>query len=173
MKRSKIELLPETIRVELQKMLINQAFSGYRDLADWLHGQGYAISHAAIHRFGQKFEERSKALKLVTEQARVWIEAAPDDEAAISEALLRMTQEKVFKLLLEAEIDPATVNFATLVRQVGELARVQVYRSRHVAEIRREIAARAAEVVGREAKRGGLSVDKVEAIRREILGIDA
>lgn len=173
MKRSKVDLLPQEVRAELERRLLGQAFGGYDELVEWLGGQGYEISRSAVHRFGQRFEERAKALRLVTEQAKVLVEAAPDDESAVSEALIRLTQEKCFTLLLEAEIDPAKVNFPKLVQNIGQLTRAQVYRSKHAADIRRETATQAAEVAGREARNAGLSADKVDAIRREILGIAA
>lgn len=172
-RRSSIDLLPEAVRQELERRLLAQAFGGYEALADWLAEQGFEISKSAVHRFGQRFEERAQALRMVTEQARALVEAAPDDESAVSEALIRLTQEKCFTLLLDAEIDPANVNFPKLVQNVAHLTRAQVYRSKHVAEIRRETATQAAEVAGREAKNAGLSADKVDAIRREILGIAA
>lgn len=170
-RRSQVELLPDAIRQELERRLLDNAFSGYESLSAWLGEQGFEISKSAVHRFGQSFEERAKALRMATEQAKVLMEAAPDDESALGAALVRLTQEKCFAILLEAEIDPSKVNFPKLVQQIGQLTRADVYRNKHAAEIRREAVARAAEVAGQEAKSAGLSAETVEAIRKKVLGI--
>lgn len=168
--RSKIDLLPEEVRAELDARLIRSGFSGYRDLADWLTGQGFEIKKSALQSYGAQFEDRIGALKLATEQARAIVAESPDDEGAMSEALMRLVQEKLFGVLLEMEVDPKKINLAGMARSIAELGRASVTQKKYAQEVR-ERARAAADAASRIAKRGGLSADAVTEIRSAILGI--
>jgi hypothetical protein len=52
-----------------------------------------------LHRYGQDFAEQLDTLMLVTEQAKAVVEAAPDSEGAVNDALMRVTQEELFLIL--------------------------------------------------------------------------
>src|SRR5690606_6677096 len=119
-------LLPEAIRGELDGRLVAGGFAGYEALSDWLGEQGFEISKSALHRYGAQFEDRVSALKLATDQARAIVAESPDDEGTMSEALMRLVQEKLFSILLEMEVDPAKVNLNSLARSVAELGRASV-----------------------------------------------
>lgn len=162
--------LPQEIRAELDKRLVESSFSGYVALSDWLKKQGFEISKSAIHNYGQKFEERVKSLKVATEQARAIVAESPDDEGAMGEALMRLVQEKVFGVLLELEVDPDDVNISSLTKSIAQLGRTSIAQKKWMAEVR-EKSKLAADVATRIAKKGGLSPTAIETIRREILGI--
>jgi Protein of unknown function (DUF3486) len=51
--RSKVAMLPEEVRTELERRIIERSFSGYQDLADWLQTKGYQIAHDSVQRHGQ------------------------------------------------------------------------------------------------------------------------
>ena len=42
--RSKVAKLPASIRSELDRLIVEGAFSGYQALAEWLQAQGYQIA---------------------------------------------------------------------------------------------------------------------------------
>ncbi|HEU4601566.1 MAG TPA: DUF3486 family protein [Steroidobacteraceae bacterium] len=168
--RSKIEQLPDAVRTELDSRLIQSGFSGYRDLAEWLTSQGFEIKKSALQTYGARFEDRISALKLATDQARAIVAESPDDEGAMSEALMRLVQEKLFSVLLEIEIDPAKINLNSLARSIAELGRASVTQKKYAQEVR-ERAQAAAETAEKIAKRGGLSSASVNEIRSAILGI--
>lgn len=132
--RSKVELLPDAVRTELEQRLIASSFSNYQALADWLQEQGFEIHKAAVHRFGQKFEDRIRALKVATDQARAIVEASPDEDNALNEALVRMAQEKAFNLLVDMEVDPDKIDFPKLMRSVADLGRSSVLQKRFAVE---------------------------------------
>lgn len=138
--RSKVEMLPEDVRTELEQRLIASSFSGYDALAEWLQQQGFEIHKASIHRFGQKFEDRVRALKAATDQARAIVEASPDDDGAMNEALMRLAQQKAFDLLMDLEIDPETIEFPKMVRAIADLGRSSVVQKRFAAETAERIA---------------------------------
>lgn len=171
--RSAVEQLPDDVRTQLNSRLIDAGFANYEQLAEWLGEQGYQISKSAVHRYGQRFEQRLSALKVATEQARALTEAAPDDEGAMSDALIRLVQEKLFSILIDLDVESISkVNLSSLTKGISSLARATVKQKEWMLEMRakaEEAATRAEKI----ARKGGLSKDAVEQIRREILGIAA
>ena len=173
-RRSSIETLPAELKAWLDGALVAGGFADYRELAAELTARGYPRSKSAVHRYGEKFEERIAQLKVATEQARAIVTASPDDEGAMADALMRLVQERMFTVLRELEVDPAehTLNLPKAARAIADLARASVTQKKWVSEVREKTRA-AAESVEQLAAKGGLSADAVQAIRREILGIAA
>ena len=169
-KKSTVETLPKEVKEWLDRALVESNFSGYKLLAEEMKARGYEISKSAIHRYGQDFEDRLKTLKMVTEQARAVVQAAPDEDGAVNDALVRLTQAKLFGVLMEIEVDPETVDLAKLAKAVAELGKASVMQKRWLSEVRAKAEAAAANVE-KIAKKGGLSSASVEQLRREILGI--
>ena len=168
--RSKVELLPDAVLNELNERLVKGRFSGYVALSDWLKGEGYEIGKSALHEYGQSYEDKLGRLKLAGEQARAIVAAAPDDEGAMNEALMRLIQEKLFGILMDMNVDVKRINISSLAKSVAELARASVTQKKY-AETVREKAKAAVASIERIAKKGGLSKGAVAEIRREILGI--
>ena len=170
-KKSTVDTLPRAVKEWLDHTLVESNFSGYQLLAEELKGRGYEISKSAIHRYGQDFEKRLQTLKLATEQAKAIVDSSPDDEGAVSEALMRLVQEKLFQVMLEFQVDPdKPLNIASAAKAVAELSRATVNQKKWQAEVRARAEAAAANVE-KIAKKGGLSAESVEQLRREILGI--
>ncbi len=170
-KRSKIEGLPTAVKEWLDAALVEGNFSGYEQLEAELKQRGFDIGKSSIHRYGSQFEQRLATLKMASQQARAIVEAAPDDEGAVSEALMRLVQEKLFQVMLDFEVDPRKpLNIASAAKAIADLSRATVGQKKRLAEVR-EKARNAAEAVTQVAKKGGLSAEAVNTIRREILGI--
>lgn len=168
--RSKIELLPDPVRDELNTRLIGGAFSGYTELEDWLRGIGFEIGKSSIHRYGTKLDQRMAELKSATEQAKALVNAAPDESADMSEALMRLMQQKLFTLLMEMDVDPEDASLAAIAKAMAPLARASIALKQHQAATA-EKAAAAANAADQIAKRGGLSADAAAELRAAILGI--
>lgn len=168
--RSKVNALPKAVKEWLDRALVDGNFGGYEALAAELKAKGYDISKTGLHRYGQAFEERMKMLKVSTEQARAVVEASPDDEDHMSQAILRVTQEKLFTLLMAMEVDPDTVDITKITHALTALTRS----STAVKDYARKVKAKAAEAaadVGDTLKGAGLSNEAVEAIKQRILGV--
>lgn len=161
--------MPAEIKEWLDRALAENNFSDYEVLAEELKARGYAISKSALHRYGQAFETRLSALKMASEQARAVVAAAPDEEGAVNEALMRLVQEHLFKLLMAEE---GEFDLPKVARAVAELGRATVTQKKWQAEVRARAEAAAA-AVEKIAKKGGLSAESVDQLRREILGIAA
>lgn len=155
----------------LDQALVQNNFSQYELLSAELKKRGCEISKTGLHRYGQEFEERLKTLRMVTEQARAVVQASPDDDGAVNDALVRLTQEKMFGILMEINVDPDTVDLAKLARAVAELGKASVAQKRWQMEARKQALEEAAKEAGIAAKSVGLTDDAVEQIKRRILGI--
>lgn len=141
-KRSKVEALPKALKDWLDAELVKRGFADYNQLAADLQAQGAEVSKSSLHRYGSKFEERMAQLKVSVDQAKALVAASPDDEGAMSEALIRLTQDKLFQILVELEVDPAKVNLSGLTRSIAELARSSVGQKKWQMEMRAKAAER-------------------------------
>ncbi|MCC8341602.1 DUF3486 family protein [Pseudomonas stutzeri] len=165
--RSKVATLPAEVKAWLDQALAENNFSDYEALAQELTERGYAISKSALHRYGQNFEERLSALKMASEQARAVVAAAPDEEGAVNEALMRLVQEHLFKLLMS---EGDQIDLPKVAKAVAELGKASIAQKKWQAEVRAKAEAAATEVE-KIAKKGGLDAETVAEIRREILGV--
>ncbi len=165
--RSKVSGLPAEVKNWLDQSLVENNFSGYESLSAELAARGYSIGKSALHSYGQNFEERLSALKVASEQARAVVAAAPDEEGAVNEALMRLVQEHLFKLLMS---DGNQIDLPKVAKAVAELGRASVVQKKWQAEVRSKAEA-AASQVEKIAKKGGLDAATVAEIRREILGV--
>lgn len=159
-RRSKVVGLPKSVKEWLDRALVEGNFSGYELLAAELKERGHELSKSSIHRYAQGFEERLRTLKLVSEQARAVVAASPDDEGAVSEALMRLTQEKLFSVMIDLQVDPdKPMNLASAAKAVAELSRATVTQRKWLAEKRSRF-----ERIDREVGAGKLT--PAEALRR-------
>lgn len=164
--RSKVEQLPTDVREELDRRLQSNGFANYVQLSEWLAEKGYPIGKSALHSYGQDFEARLGSLRKVTEQARIIVSENPDDDGAVNDALIRLTQEKVFGLLIDMEIDPEDVDLVKLTRAIADLSRASVSQKKLAREIRAEVADEAEAAV----KEMGLTADRAAELRHKLLG---
>lgn len=167
--RSKISKLPKPVKDWLDKALIENSFGGYELIATELKERGYDLSKSAIHRYGQEFEDKLLAIKIATEQARAITDAIPDDAGAMNDALIRLVQQKAFDTLVKME-EGASIKDIGLM--VARLSNATVNQKKFAEEVRAK-AAVAADAVEAIAKKGGLSAEAMDQIRRGILGIAA
>lgn len=171
MNRSKVFELPEEVRSQLDRRLIATGFRNYTELAEWLSAEGFGISRAAIGRYGKTFQEKVEAVQLATNQAKAIVAEIEDDEGAMSEALIRLMQEKAFSLLMKVgEIDVSTIDLADFGKMVSALTRASVKQKEFMADVRKKTAV-VAKSAEKRLKKAGLSPEVVADIKRQILGI--
>ncbi len=169
--RSKISQLPPEIQEELNKKLIENTFSGYDGLEDWLEGMGFQISKSAIHRHGQEFEKKLVALKLATDQAKAVVDGSPDDEGAMSEALIRLMQQKAFDTLMNLSGDQ-DISLTALGRMIADLSRASISQKKFMEEVRGKIAAKFQELKKEaKGKKSGLDRATLARAMKEIYGV--
>lgn len=150
-KRSKVDTLPRELKEWLDAELLRRGFADYVQLAADLQAKGAELSKSAIHRYGSKFEQRMAQLKVSTEQARAVVAASPDDEGAMNEALIRLTQDKLFGVLVDLDVDPESVNITKITKSIADLARSSITQKKWQIEVRTKAAERM-KAVEQEAK---------------------
>ncbi|MDH1105662.1 DUF3486 family protein [Pseudomonas otitidis] len=167
--RSKVAALPAEVKSWLDQVLVENNFSGYEALSAELAERGYSIGKSALHAYGQTFEDRLSRLRMASEQAKAVVTAAPDEEGAVNEALMRLVQEHLFNLLMT---EGGKVDLPKVAKAVAELGRASVVQKKWLAEVkaRAEVAAQAVEKI---VRKGGLNAETVNEIRRQILGVAA
>lgn len=174
--RSSIATLPENLRHELERKLAENGFANYTDLTEWLNNQGYQISRSAVHRYGQQVERRFAAIKASTEAARLIAEGAADEGDTRSEALVAMVQTELFEAMLEiSEMEDLTaVDRFSMVAKASKNIATLTSASTRLKEYQAKIRAKAqaaADEVAKAVKKGGLSDETADQIRKQILGI--
>ena len=176
----KIKKLPPDLKEQLDQMLTEGTLHSCRQLAKWLGDNGFEISHAAIHKYGQKFERRLDAIKMATEQARIVCEQFKDDDEQMQSALLRLVQTQLFEVLAvsndreqgtagQGGATVAPVNIGALARSVSGLARAETEHRKWAERAREKVAAVEKKV--EEARTKGLSKDAADQIRTVLMEI--
>jgi Protein of unknown function (DUF3486) len=180
----KIKRMPADLKQKLDKLLSDGTFHSCRQLAKWLGDNGFEISHAAIHKYGQKFERRLDAVRMATEQARIVCEQYKGDDTQMQSALMRLVQTQLFEVLTASNemgqgtakedggatvATVAPVNITALARSVSGLARAETEHRRWAERARAGVAE--AEKKVDEAQAKGLSKDAAAQIKAVLLEI--
>ena len=134
--RSKVHSLPPELKEWLDAELVKRGFGDYVQLAADLKARGADVSKSALQRYGSPFEQRMAQLKMASEQARALVDAAPDDEDKLGSAVVRMTQEKIFNLLMELDIKSEDVDVNKLFKNAAEIGKASVAHKRFGMEAR-------------------------------------
>ena len=176
--RSKVHTLPPELKEWLDAELVKRGFGDYIQLAADLKARGADVSKSALQRYGSPFEQRMAQLKMASEQARALVDAAPDEEDKLGSAVVRMTQEKIFNLLMELDIKAEDVDVNKLFKNAAEIGKASVTHKRFSMEARAAIEAEARRKVLEEQRarleampiKAGVTTETKAAIR-EALGI--
>src|SRR5438270_8118947 len=103
--RSKVVMLPATVRAEVDRLIVERAFSGYQALAKDLQAKGYHISDDSLQRYGVRLRHQLDALNLARYQAQVLAAAGKntgDTLATPTVTIARHIQQQVLSILPQA-----------------------------------------------------------------------
>lgn len=174
---SKIDLLPDEVRRELEEKIISNGFGGYIALSEWLAERGFAIGKSVLGVHGKKLERHIAAVKASTQAALALEEAARDDSDARSNAIYAQFQSGIFDALMaldEAEDEADPVKKLALLTKAGKdfaaIGRGNLARQRWAAEVRAKLDA-AREDVRRIAADAGVPDDVQAAIDARLMGV--
>jgi hypothetical protein len=183
-RRSKIAELPSEVIDDLNSKLIERGFSGYEDLVHWLKDMGYDISKSSLHRHGSALEnEFSEAMadaRRTRALARAARESEDGDGGELLEAASGIMQDNLLRLSLklknsEGKPEDAAKTLSLISRAFADIGRFDISRQKWQAEnearIRSEERQKAADAVAASAKQLGVSLETIEAIRRDVLGM--
>lgn len=99
--RSKVAMLPGDVRTELERRIIERAFSGYQDLAEWLQAQGYHIAHDSVQRHGSRLAQKFEAVERLTDEAEAIAAAAHHGDSSLVDITIQLIHQRVLSILLE------------------------------------------------------------------------
>jgi len=193
--RSKVAMLPEEVRTELERRIIERSFSGYHDLADWLRAQGYQIAHDSIQRHGARLGRQIEAMKQLTHEAHAIAAAIDKSDTTVVEVSIQLVHQRILAMLLEEPVssqessrvalrapEPDSLSrqalglpdLARMTRILADLNRINMARQRQAdaggAQARQPT--RAAGATHAKTSGKGLSEEAYHAIRNALLGID-
>ena len=138
-RRSKVHSLPPELKEWFDAELVRRGFGDYVQLAADLKERGAELSKSALQRYGSPFEQRLAQLKMASEQAKALVDSAPDDEDKLGAAVVRLTQEKIFSVLMELDIDPRDIDVNKLFKNAAEIGKASVTQKRLSLEVRAQV----------------------------------
>lgn len=177
-RESSIDQLSNDDKAWLDKRFMDQGFCGYEEIAAILQERGYNVSKSSVHRYGQKVEQKLAAVQASTQAAMMIADAAPDDSDMRSSAVLSLVQTELFNALValqeadNEDADPADriMLMAKAGKGIAEIAKASVNQKKWESEVKERVQA-AAKAVEKIVKKGGMSKDTVDEVKKEILGI--
>ncbi len=176
-KRSTVKALPKSVKNWLDTALVDNNFSGYRELEAELKTRGYDISKSAVHRYGQALERRLAAIRTSSEAAKVISQNFSDDKDRQGEAVLKMIQSEILNILVNLEEvkdedDPVKrmAKLSFIGKNISPMITAGINLKKYQAEVKAKAQA-AASAVEKVVKKNGLTADTADQIRQQILGI--
>ncbi len=173
--RNKVTTLPKSVRDWLDAKLADGSFSNYSLLTDELKARGFDLSRSSVHRYGSELEKTMALAKATVDQAKAVVRASPDEDDAMTAAIMRLTQQHTLQLLMSMKFDPTAaqdVDMNKLTLQVSRLVRSSLPLKNYQRE-QRERAALVAQEIGKEAKKLGASEATIKIWREKVLGVAA
>ena len=174
---SKIDLMDDGDRAELDRRIVANGFGGYVELSDWLAEQGYEIGKSAIGERGKRLKRKLGQIRASTEAARMIASAAPDDADERSNAIISLVQTEIFESLLQLEAatdeeDPAkrVEILGKAAKNIATLTRASVSRNKWAVEMRKKVDAASAEIK-KIASNAGVSEETMAAIDARLQGV--
>ena len=173
---SKIDLLPEDVRAELDQRLIQAGFGRCEDLSEWLWEKGFEIGKTTVNVRAQKLKRRLAAITASTEGAKILAKVAPDDADDRSNAILAIIQSELFDMLvdLDSAVDEENrVKRIELLNKVAKnaatLTRASVARNKWAVEVKQKALTEAANRVEVAAMARGMSREDATFWREQVL----
>jgi hypothetical protein len=188
--RSKIKTkVPANIRDEFDALLKANGFSDYRGLTDWLNerlkgsGLELTVSRTGAHKYGSELEKELDAsmaeANAVYQLAKLAMANHQDTEGVVRDATILALQTRLLRLtsaLRKAEeagddAHKLAETTAKIARAVADLSRTDILSQKYKAEITRQAALDAANLMAKSAKDAGVSEETIKRIRRDVLGM--
>jgi hypothetical protein len=180
--RPEISKLPAEILDALNQRLVDNAFSDYAGLSDWLGEQGFSIGPKAVWNYGSKLQQSmEKSLDKARQRmaiAKALRGASEEDKAALMEANEMVAMDQIMEMFEEvASFEPADRIQAVpkLVRAIADLNRSAIGSSKWKREVQDKIQATFSklETEASSGKPNGrkLDAETLKAVREEVYGL--
>lgn len=165
-RRSRVETeLPRELRDEANRLIL-EGFT-YEELAAWSVERGFDISRSSWGRYGKAFYESYQAVKRFEDQSRA-LSGEAGEGLTMEEAVSKMLLQRVMEALTLGKWD--VMDVPRLLSDVAKLQSSSISREKLKDDFARR-ARESADKVEAIVKKGGLSAETIQQIRKEILGI--
>lgn len=177
---SSIDLLPAEIKEQLQELLRDPRCSQLQATAKInaiLEAEGHddRLSKSSVNRYALRMEQVGAKLRQSREVAEMWVgKLGAQPQGQVGHLLNEMVRTLAFDCAMnlsegDEPIPPRMLkDLSIAVERLEKAASENVKREEDIRKQERE---RAADQAAKIAKKGGLSSDTVQEIRRQILGI--
>lgn len=180
--RSAIATLPDAVKDELNRKLLESGFGDLVALSAWLSEQGYQISKSSVGIYSKELKDSmEKSLSRARERmaiAKALKGASDEDKSALMEANEMVAMDQImdmFEYLGGLSGGDRMAALPKLVRAIADLNRSAVGSAKWKREFEGEIRKQANEAAAKQAvsaaKSAGVSEATIERIRREVLGM--
>lgn len=117
-----VKRLPENVRAEVDRRLIESGFSGYQALEDDLRARGYSkVSKSSLHRYGKAMEARLQIEHTAEELTALGIGAELTAELSGSATLVVVIDRRNQRARLVSVPVPAA-EVIQAVKRIGKIA---------------------------------------------------
>lgn len=161
-----IDELPPELKQEIDNLLV-QGDVTYDDIKEHLASKGFDISRSSIGRYGKEFFANYRKLRIIEEKSRTLVSEAGDG-MILDEAASKLFAQMILELQLEGKFD--LKKNSRILADFAKLQAASIMRERMKQDFAKKATVAANDVV-KIVKKGGLSEDKAEEIRKRILGI--
>jgi hypothetical protein len=178
MKPSLYSQLPEAVRKKVDTTIKEHNFANYDGMVATVnavlqeHGLEVSFTRSTLHRVAQDLRGILDQIRYTQEAANYLSEAFPDDDRTVSQASIRLIQDRLFRVAMESskeggELTPKELS--SIAKAMADLVRADITDSKYRNEVRSKTQSVADEVEA--IAQGGLSEDAAAIIRKKILGI--
>jgi len=174
---STYDQLPEAVKAEINDLIKEFKFSNYVALTEAVnarlaeYGLEVQFSKSALHRVGQDLKGVLESIRYSQEAAAYLAEAFPDEQRNLNRAAIALVQDKMFRLILEAQRSGAELSakeLASISRAIADLVRADVSESKYREEVRAKLQAKFVEL---EKPSRQLDPETLRVVREEIYGL--
>ena len=135
---SKIDELPESLRLEVERMLADTSHTS-EDISQFLKGEGYDISKSSVGRYATRTNNAMQRLLEAQAQTDRLIQVVKENpEADYTEAAIIMTMNGLLNKVATAEEEWDEMPLDKAGRLIASLSRTKVYKDRVRQEMKKK-----------------------------------
>ena len=180
--KSSIDKLPKKLREKLLAMLADPACTQAR-IVDAINADAgkKVVSESGVNRYAQKMRKFTEKNRQAREVAEAYLErCGADSRNKMGKVINEQIRLAAYDLMLEIdeirqdpEIDATALTDILLKvsKSLREIEQAEKLNAERTEGIRRDALAEAAEIVGAEGAKAGLTDDAIGEIRKKILGV--
>lgn len=135
---SKIDELPEEVRVQVDVMLADTA-NTYSYISGWLKGQGFEVSKSSVGRYANRSNTAAQRLLQAQAQTDRLVQIVKENpEADFTEAAIALTMHGLVNKVASAEEEFDEMPLDKAGRLIASLSRTKVYKDKVRQEMKKK-----------------------------------